>query len=208
MKKLLHIIASPRGEESHTLEVSAAFSEAFLSTHKDWSIDELDLTKEALPALTLKRVDGKYVLLQGKELYGDLKEAWQDIIHHIERFKSADGYVISTPMWNFGVPYVLKQYIDIIVQPKYLFQYTAKGVEGLIKNRKLLIIASRGGDYSAPAMCAADFQEKYLRFVFGFVGIDDIASVVAQPMDMGLELQRQKIQEAQNKVRDIALKWG
>jgi FMN-dependent NADH-azoreductase len=207
MKKILHIIATPRGEESSTLEVSSVFLDAFLSSHKDWVVDELDLTREALPALTLKRVDGKYVLLQGKDLYGDLKEAWQDIIKYIERFKSADAYLISTPMWNFGVPYVLKQYIDIIVQPKYLFQYTAKGVEGLIKDRKMLVIASRGGDYSSPTMSGADYQESYLRFVFGFVGISDFQSVVAQPMDMGKNLHVQKVQEAQEKAKMIAAAW-
>ena len=62
MKKLFHIIASPRGEDSRTLQVTGEFLDEFKKTHPDWVIDELDVTKDQLPSLTLKRVDGKYVL--------------------------------------------------------------------------------------------------------------------------------------------------
>ncbi len=122
--KLLHIIASPREEESRTLAVSKTFIAALKEKHPDLVIDELNLYKDKLPGLTAERVDGKYVLLSGKELSPELKKAWQDIVRHIERFLAADTYLISTPMWNFSIPYVLKHYIDIIVQPRYLFRYT------------------------------------------------------------------------------------
>ncbi len=204
MKKLLHIIATPRGEESHTLKVTDAFLETFKEKHADWVIDELDLSKEELPSLTVKRVDGKYVLLSGKDLYGDMKESWQDIISHIERFISADAYLISTPMWNFSIPYTLKQYIDIIVQPKYLFRYTAKGVEGLVKNKKMVVVSSRGGEYVTADASKADFQEPYLRFVFGFVGISDVVFVKAEPMDIGEETQKQRLKSAQEMAKKIA----
>ncbi len=197
MKKILHIIATPREEESRTLQVSQSFLEAFQGKHPDWEIDELNLFKEELPPLTLKRVDGKYILLGGKDLFGKFKEAWEEIVAHIERFMSADAYLITTPMWNFGIPYTLKQYLDIIIQPKYLFRYTEKGVEGLVKGKKMVIITSRGGDYSAEEMQKFDFQEPYLRAIFGLVGLIDVTFIKAQPMDMGAELQKQKILDAQ-----------
>ncbi|MDD5584017.1 MAG: NAD(P)H-dependent oxidoreductase [Candidatus Omnitrophica bacterium] len=204
MKKLLHIIATPREEGSRTLRVSEAFLEVFTRTHADWTVEELNLSKEKLPSLTVQRLDGKYVLLQGKDLHGELKETWSELIAHIERFMSADTYLISTPMWNFSIPYTLKQYIDIILQPKYLFRYTSTGVEGLVKNRAMVVITSRGGDYTTAQMRGADFQEPYLRFVFGFVGITDITFINAQPMDMGEVLQQEKIALAQEKAREIA----
>jgi FMN-dependent NADH-azoreductase len=204
MKKLLHIIATPRAEESRTLKVSASFLETFTPSHPDWVVEALDLTKQELPSLTVKRVDGKYMLLGGKELSGQFRAAWQEIIQHIEKFLSADAYLVSTPMWNFSVPYPLKHYLDVIVQPKYLFQYTKTGVEGLVKNRKMAVITSRGGDYSTAATRASDLQEPYLRAIFEYVGIKDIAFIHAQPMDMGEPLQAQKIQEAQGKAREAA----
>jgi FMN-dependent NADH-azoreductase len=204
MKKLLHIIATPRQDESRTLQVSKVFLDAFKQSHSDWVIDELDLTKEKLPPLTLKRVDGKYALLSGKELYGDLKEAWNEIIVHIELFLSADAYLVSTPMWNFSIPYMLKHYLDVILQPNYLFRYTATGVEGLVKNKKMAVITSRGGEYIKEPMKNMDFQEPYLRAAFGFVGFTDITFINAQPMDVGMEIQQSRIKAAQEEAKKIA----
>ena len=198
MRKLLHIIATPRGEESRTLKVTRAFLDAFKNKHPACRIDEFNVCTERLPELTLKRLDGKYTLLGGKELSADLQGAWREIEGHIERFLSADAYLISCPMWNFGIPYGLKHYIDVIVQPKYLFHYTDKGPEGLIKDRKMLVITSRGGDYSAGSPFRPyDLQEPYLRSVFGFVGIKDVSFINAEPMDaLGLQVQADKIRAA------------
>ena len=201
---MLHIIATPREEESRTLRISEAFLEAFQSKHPDWVIEELNLAKEILPPLTLKRVDGKYLLLEGKELYGELREGWNEIIAHINRFLSASGYLISTPMWNFTVPYLLKQYIDIIVQPNYLFKYTETGSVGLVKDRKMIVLASYGGQYISNDSRMQNFHEPYLRTIFGFVGITDISFVIAQPMDMGMELEKQKLQEAITSAQQLA----
>jgi FMN-dependent NADH-azoreductase len=184
MKKLLHIIATPRGDESRTLRVSAAFLEAFRLAHPACAVDTLNLWAEKLPPLTISVVQGKYVLLGGKELSGPLKDAWADVLHHIERFLSADAFLVSTPMWNFSIPYPFKHYLDVILQPKYLFRYTATGVEGLAKGRRMVVVSSRGGDYGpGSAMRSYDCLEPYLRTAFGFAGITDIAFIAAQPMD-------------------------
>jgi len=205
MKRLLHIIATPRADESSSLAVSDVFIENFKKKFPDCLIDELNVAVSPLPPLSIKVVNGKYVLLSQKELSGELKSAWEEIVRHIERFLLADTYLISTPMWNFSIPYTLKHYIDIIIQPKYLFRYTDKGVEGLAKNKKMVIVASRGGDYSQQEMRKFDFQEPYLRTVFGFVGITDINFVVAQPMDaLGPQVKKQKLEEAQAAARKIA----
>jgi FMN-dependent NADH-azoreductase len=207
MKKLLHIIATPREEESRTLRVTEAFLEALVQKNPDWTIDELNLAKEDLPSLSKKSVSGKYVLLEGKDLYGSLKEEWVEIVEHIERFLSSDAYLISTPMWNFSIPYMLKHYIDLIIQPKYLFRYTEKGTEGLVKGKKMMVIASRGGQYTTDETRPSDFQEPYLRTIFGFVGITDISFVIAQPMDMGADLENKKIQEAIEQAKKAALNF-
>jgi FMN-dependent NADH-azoreductase len=148
MKKLLHIIATPREDESRTLKISGAFLESFRQKHPDWVIEELNLAKQELPSLSLKMVSGKYALLDGKELFGELKQTWKDVVAYIDQFLSADGYLISAPMWNFGIPYMLKHYIDLIVQPKYLFHYTDHGAEGLVKNKKMVVIGTYGGAYT------------------------------------------------------------
>lgn len=206
MKKLLHVIATPRTDESRTLKVSGVFLENFKKAHSDCKIEELNLSTQKLPPLTVKRVDGKYILLSGKDLFGEFKEAWEEIVLYIEQFLSADMYLISAPMWNFSIPYLLKHYIDVIVQPKYLFRYTEKGVEGLAKGRKMVVVTSRGGDYGLESPAHAyDFQEPYLRFIFGFIGITDITFINAQPMDAeGPEVEKIKIREAEDAAEKLA----
>jgi FMN-dependent NADH-azoreductase len=197
IKKLIHIIATPREDLSRTLQVSEVFLDAFKKSHPDWVIDELDLFRENLPPLSIKSVTGKYVLLEGKDLFGSLKEIWGEILQHIERFKTSELVLISTPMWNFHIPYILKHYIDLIVQPKYLFRYREDGtVEGLVKNKKMVVITSRGGQYSGENN-SFDHQEPYLRQIFGFVGFTDIQFIKVEPMDLGHEIRERKIKEAQ-----------
>jgi FMN-dependent NADH-azoreductase len=204
MKKLLHIIATPRGDESRTLQVSGPFLDVFQKEHPEYVIDELNLAKEQLPPLTAMSVSGKYVLMNGKDIFGSLRDTWGEILQYIEQFKSSDIYLISTPMWNFHIPYPLKHFIDLIVQPKYLFRYTETGVEGLIKNKKMIVITSRGGQYTSEATRELDFQEPYLRAIFGFVGITDITFIKAEGMDLKDAKRKQRLEDAISSAKKLA----
>lgn len=207
MTKLLHIVASPREDKSRTLQISNVFLKSLKQKHPDWTFDELRLEKEEIPSLTVKRVDGKYMLLLGKELFGEAKESWEEIIMHIERFLSADIYLLSTPMWNFTVPYPLKQYIDVIVQPKYLFKYTENGSEGLAKNKKMIVISTSGGAYHSKEMQTFDFLEPYIKTIFGFVGIKDITFVKAENMDLDIEQGKKNLEAAKKEAGELANKF-
>lgn len=206
MKKLLHIIATPRGEQSRTLAVSRGFLECYRKNCPGCKVEEINLFERKLPEMTGEKVDGKYELLLGRKLENKLSRAWRDVKACIEEFLSADVYLISSPMWNFSVPYVLKHYIDIIVQPGYLFKYTEDGPQGLLKNKKMVVVTSRGGDYSAESpFHSYDYQENYLRGIFGFTGISDIVFVNAQPMDaLGESVREEKIKEARRKAVEFA----
>jgi FMN-dependent NADH-azoreductase len=206
MSKLLHICATPRGAKSRTLKITNTFLEIFKKRHPECEIDTIDLFSEKLPDINLDVTDGKYLLMEGGEISDKLKPAWQEIENHITHFLSADIYLISCPMWNFSIPYRLKHYIDVIAQPKYLFRYTEHGVEGLVKNKKMFIIASRGGNYSPDSPFRFfDHQEPYLRTVFGFVGITDITFIVAQPTDaLGTEVMQERVTAAQGEAKRLA----
>jgi hypothetical protein len=80
--------------------------------------------------------------------------------------KSADKYVLSLPMWNFSIPYRLKQYIDILVQPGYTFSVGENGYEGLVKNKPVLVVYARGGAFpEGSGMEAFDMQKKYMELL-------------------------------------------
>lgn len=209
--RLLHIIATPRGHESNTTRVSNVLIEELYSRYDDLVVSVLDLFKADLPSVAGSNIESKYKLITGQELDDRQRSHWEAIEGNIKKFLEADVYVISTPMWNFGVPYVLKYYIDAIIQPGYLYRYNEQGYpEGLVKDKRMVVVTSSGGDYSPNTpMHECDFLEPYLRAIFNFVGITAIDFVHAQPMDITPGMRRTAMLGAIAEVRALAAdgKW-
>jgi FMN-dependent NADH-azoreductase len=166
--------------------------------YPDLHVRVLDLFKADLPSVAGENIDSKYKLMTGQALDEHHQSSWDAIEASIERFLQTDLYLITTPMWNFGIPYSLKYYIDAIVQPGYLFRYNEMGIaEGLVHGKKMIVVTSRGGDYSPDGPLAAfDFVEPYLRTIFNFIGITDIHFINAQPMDVTPAMRRDAILKA------------
>jgi FMN-dependent NADH-azoreductase len=204
--KLLHIIATPREHESNTMRVATAFLDSLHARYPDLSAETINLFTGDLPAVAGVNIETKYTLMTGQPIDKHHRESWANIERLIAHFLSADLYLISTPMWNFGIPYALKYYIDAVVQPGYLFKYTEQGQPvGLVVGKKMVVITSRGGDYSATSpFHAYDFQEPYLRAIFGFVGITDLHFIHAQPMDVTPELRHTAVTSAIAEARRLA----
>lgn len=199
MKKILHIVSTPRGNLSRTLRISLKLIERIRQRFGEVQVDTLDLFSEKLPEMNITRVGGKYMLMSGQELTDEAMQSWEAIKAHINRFLASDIIIISTPMWNFSIPYVLKHYIDLIVQPGFMFKYTAEGPVGLAGgNKDLFIVSTRGGDYGKGSGAESfDKLEPYLQQVFSFIGFKDIKFISAQPMDAATEEVREtKIGEA------------
>ncbi|MDX1925315.1 MAG: NAD(P)H-dependent oxidoreductase [Pirellulaceae bacterium] len=182
MSKLLYIEASPRKERSKSIAVAKAFLDAYRAAHPNDEVVTLDLWAKALPEFDGYTIDAKYQVLHGQGFDQQQKAAWDAIVAVCEEFKSADKYVISLPMWNFGIPYKLKHYIDVIAQPGQTFSFSpATGYSGLVTGKPVLTIYARGGAYSADAAKGMDFQKSYLEFLLGFIGFKDIQSIVVEP---------------------------
>jgi FMN-dependent NADH-azoreductase len=204
--KLLHIVATPRGGQSNTLQVSHAFLESLRANHDEVKVDVVDLYHQDLPAIAGDNIEAKYTLMVGQPIDKSHEDSWRQIEHLIEHFRSADAYLISTPMWNLSVPYTLKYYIDCIVQPGYLFRYDETGqVVPLVVGKKMVCITSRGGDYSPGGpRHAYDFLEPYLRTIFGFVGITDMEFINTQPMDITPGMRTAATSAAVERARSLA----
>src|SRR5210317_1831110 len=141
--RLLHLIASPRGEKSRTLHVSNEFLSAMSAQHSNLVVTNLDLFQVKLPEVYGGAVDAKYALMSGGSLEEQSKSSWEEITKYATAFLSYDAYLITCPMWNFTIPYKLKHYIDVIMQAGILFSFTEKGPEGLALNKKMYCITSR-----------------------------------------------------------------
>jgi FMN-dependent NADH-azoreductase len=105
----------------------------------------------------------------------------------MDQFLASDVIVIGAPMYNFSIPSQLKAWIDRIAVAGKTFRYGPNGPEGLAKGKKVVIASARGGAYGDES--PADFQEPYLRHVFGFLGISDIEFVRAEGVAHGPEAE-------------------
>jgi FMN-dependent NADH-azoreductase len=204
--KLLHIVASPRGSQSNTLRVSETYLESLAAQHPGIEIDTLDLYNHELPRVAGDNVEAKYRLMIGQPIDKAHAESWAEIEQLIARFTSADKYLISTPMWNLSIPYALKYFIDCIIQPGYTFRFDEQGqAVPLVNGKRMVCVTARGGDYGPDSpMNAFDFQEPYLRAIFGFIGITDIEFINTQPTDVHPDLREVAMAGAADQARILA----
>jgi len=208
MSKLLYIQASPRGQRSYCIRAADAFIDAYKKKNPDDRIVTLNVFDENIPAFDGFAVQAKYAIMHGQEHLKEQLQAWKKVEQLIEQFKSADKYVLAVPMWNFSIPYRLKQYIDNLVQPGYTFTYSQeKGYEGLVTGKPLLIVYSRGGKYDAGSGAEAfDLQKKYVELISGFIGFKDVKSIVVEPtLQGGPDTAQEKLSEAIAQAKKIAV---
>lgn len=206
MPNILYITGSPRGGESASNRVAEEFLKAFLASHPDWRDDRLDLFNDKIPEFLAPQAKAKYAVLAGEEPKNAAAVAWKQVIAVIDRFKAAAAYLFSVPMWNFSIPYRLKQYLDVIVQPGLTFSYDpAKGYSGLVTGKPAVLMLARGGAYSSGTEASLDMQIGYMKLILGFIGFTDIRTVVAEPILMGgPEAAKAAVEKASAKARQLA----
>jgi FMN-dependent NADH-azoreductase len=183
MAKLLYIRTSPRGERSHSNAVGDAFVEAYRAAHPGDEVVVWDVFRMALPTFDGFALQAKYAILHGQSHSDEERAAWRAVESVIEEFKSADKYLLASPMWNFGIPYRLKHLLDVLIQPGYTFGYSAgAGYTGLVTGKPIVLALARGGEYPPGTPGEAfDLQRKYLELALGFIGFTDIRLLTVEP---------------------------
>jgi FMN-dependent NADH-azoreductase len=182
MPKLLHMIASPRAD-SESAAGGRLFVDRFNKAHPDWDIDEMDLWREALPEFSGAILDAKYARVDGRSFSNAERDAFAVAERMAMRLALSDRVVISTPMWNFSIPYRLKQWIDVISQPGLTFRFDpAQGYLPLLKDRPTLVIIASGSDFvTGMNRGRIDMATPYLREALRFIGIRDVQFILIGP---------------------------
>ncbi|QPB42535.1 FMN-dependent NADH-azoreductase [Rodentibacter haemolyticus] len=116
----------------------------------------------------------------------------------VAELKNADTIVIGAPMYNLSIPTQLKSYFDFIARPRVTFQYTANGPEGLLKEKKAIVLCAFGGLYDEENLVT-----QYMKAILGFVGITDVKFVYAQGVGLGAESVEKALHSAKVKINDI-----
>ena len=182
MPKLLHLSCSPRSDS-----VSGAGARAFIARFQqarpNWDIDVLDLWREGLPEFNSEMMAAKDAILARRTFTDAQRDAFAVIERMAVRFSLADRVLISTPMWNFGIPYKLKHYIDLINQPSLTFRFEpSRGYIPLLKDRPTVVVVASSGDFvTGMNRGRIDMATPYLRESLLFMGIRDVEFVQMGP---------------------------
>ncbi|RTL69469.1 MAG: flavodoxin family protein [Pseudonocardiaceae bacterium] len=183
MIRLLHVSASPRAAASESLAIARTFVDAFAATHPDAEIDEYDLWDGTLPEFGPAAAAAKMAVFAGETPSGEGAAAWDAARATFARLDAADRYLFSVPMWNAGIPYILKQFIDVVSQPGMVFGFDPEaGYSGLLRGKKAVVVYTSAvyGPGRGPAF-GSDFQAPYLRDWLAWAGVDDVEEIAFRP---------------------------
>ena len=169
-------------------------------------IETLNLWEAALPEFSSTAVAAKYQVMDQQVLSPEEQRAWSEVNAWVNRFKAADVYVFSVPMWNYSIPYKLKQFIDLVTHFGLTFVETEDGLKGLVGGQALVIYA-RGGDYGGVegSPDPFDFQSTYMKTWLELVGID-LMEEVAIEETLSANSQA-NFERAQTRLTQIASSW-
>jgi FMN-dependent NADH-azoreductase len=183
MSKLLYVISSPRGERSESRAIAQEFLDAYRRSDPSLEVDVLDLWTEPLPVYGGHGVAAKMAVFAGQTPSGDQAAAWAEVQRIFARFNAADEYLFAVPMWNHGVPWVLKHLIDTISQPGMVFGFDPEaGYSGLLAGKRAVVVYTSAVFYEgAPLAFGADFHRAYFNDWLRWAGIHAVSEVRFQP---------------------------
>ncbi|HJU25106.1 MAG TPA: NAD(P)H-dependent oxidoreductase [Rhodanobacteraceae bacterium] len=183
---LLHIDSSVLGDASASRALSAAITERLRAEHPGLKISYRDLAAQSLPHFTPALAESHPCVRHNAEM--------------LDEFLAADVVVVGAPMYNFSIPSQLKAWIDRILVAGKTFRYGENGPEGLAAGKRVIVASSRGGIYSDGPGKTMDFQEAYLRHVFGFIGIRDVEFVRAEGLNLGAGQREAALRDAHARI--------
>ncbi|NLI91807.1 MAG: FMN-dependent NADH-azoreductase [Peptococcaceae bacterium] len=197
MATLLYVKANPKSDqESRTFRISEAFINAYRKANPGDQMITHDLYAENIRPITAEQLQTRYTPK-------DESVRQHPIYKYAYEFKTSDKIVIAAPMWNLSFPAILKCYLDYIMAVGITFQYTENGPVGLCQGKKAVHIVTRGGVYSEGPAAAFEMGDKYLRVLFGFLGITDFTTIAAEKLDViGTDVEgviAEAIKKAENK---------
>jgi FMN-dependent NADH-azoreductase len=187
MKTLLFVTSSLSGTDSKSGQVGTEFVAAWQAAYGRARIVHRNLGDGSVPHLTAHHLKA-WMTAPDQRSPGEQALA-QESDPLLEEVEGADVIVIAVPMYNFAIPSTLKAWIDHITRAGRTFRYTGPGtVEGLLKNKKVFVVAARGGIYTGDSPAKPlDYQEPYLRTILGFNGLTDVTFIHVEGQKMSPE---------------------
>ncbi len=180
-KHLLRLDASASGDDSNSRKLGDVLARQIEGLYPESEIRQRDLN-QGLSFIDADWITANFSASDERDESQNQRLALSDQL--IAELQWADHIVLTTPMYNFGIPATLKTWIDLICRAGITFRYAADGPEGLLKNKRIDIIITTGG---APLGSPVDFVSGYLKQIFTFIGIEDVNIIGADQMNIDAE---------------------
>lgn len=178
MAKILYITANVKTvNDSFSLSVGQKFIQEYKRLNPNDEIEELDLFKTEIPFLDQAILGSVFGTVKYDELYEEHQRKFQLMTANLDQFIHADKYVFATPLWNLGVPPVLKAYFDNISIAGKTFKFTKEGPQGLLLEKKALCIQSSGGNYHTGISQGEEHGFSYIKTILAFFGVKDVQAI-------------------------------
>ncbi|MEI8352691.1 MAG: NAD(P)H-dependent oxidoreductase [bacterium] len=173
--QVLHIVANPKPvTEAHSKQLSGAFLDSLKAKRPGIVVTEVDLYKNPPPFYDYDTYRHFWypVFDAAYQATDKEKAAVRYALAQCKLFNSAEVLVLSTPMWNFGMPAILKAWLDQVLMPGVTFSIGPGGTKPLHNVRKVVMLVSSGGAYGIGDL--RDGVRNGITAALGFVGITDI----------------------------------
>lgn len=206
MASLLRIDVSPRGNASYSRRIGDTFTEAWKSAHAGSSVVERDLAVNQPTYVDIQWIQGAY---SAPDQQTDAHKAALKISdEYIDEVEAADHILITTPLYNFNLPAVLKAWIDHVVRVGRTTVYTDNGPVGQLHGKKATVIVASGGAYAKGTPTENfNFLNPYLKHILGFLGITDVSFVNAEGaagVRFGKITEAEYLKPAEEKATELA----
>ncbi|WP_300349154.1 FMN-dependent NADH-azoreductase [Clostridium sp.] len=211
MKKVLYITSNPKEEsKSFSLQVGRNFLNEYKRLNPNDQIKEIEVYDENIPLIDREMLKIWDKIANGVDFNNLSKEEQEKLNKFSEftqQFIEADKYIFVTPMWNLGLPAMLKAYLDTIVVAGKTFKYTPEGPVGLLENKKAIHIHASGGVYTVRPASNFAHADSYLKSILSFIGVKDFESIIIEGLAATPDKADEIKENANKKALELAKKF-
>ena len=201
MKALLHLKTSLFADQGVSSQLAADLLSRINPQGRHWTVTSRDFNHDPVPHLDATKLQALSTPAEKRDPRQQAQVAYGDKL--IAELQGAELIIIQAPMYNFGIPSMLKAWLDHVARAGVTFRYTAQGPVGLLTGKQVIVIATSGGKHQAGQ---TDHVSPYLRTMLGFLGLTDVDWVYAQGLNMGEEQRAAGLKEARRQIDALVAK--
>ena len=199
MTHVLLITSSLSGADGQSSQLAERYIDELRTAMPELDVTRRDLAESAPPHLDAATFAAFTTPAEQRTDEQKRRVEWSDAA--IAELQAADLVLIAAPMYNFGVPSVLKGWMDHVARAGITFRYTENGPEGLLTGTRAVVISTRGGRYVGTPM---DSHTPFVETFLGFLGIGPVEFVHAEGLAMGEDQATQALENAQSELQRLA----